>query len=173
MRGQGRSAAAIGLTGLALLIPASASAQTDGSVQPKVVGGHNASISQYPWQAALEYSGGRAAVLRRVAAHLPDRDHRRALRVRRLIPTACDSTTAACTATPVATGPLEIDPNDVDVDPRQHDAQSDGDEGVAVADVTFQVELQPELRTRGAPVRCRLSGALLGIGAAADQDRRH
>ena len=53
MRGRGRSAAAIGLTGLALLIPASAGAQSNGSVQPKVIGGHNASITQYPWQAAV------------------------------------------------------------------------------------------------------------------------
>jgi trypsin len=57
MRGRGRSAAAIGLTGLALLIPASAGAQSNGSVQPKVVGGNNASISQYPWQAAVLIDG--------------------------------------------------------------------------------------------------------------------
>jgi hypothetical protein len=58
MRGRARSAGAIAVLALALLIPASASAQSNGSVQPRVVGGHNASISQYPWQAALEYSGG-------------------------------------------------------------------------------------------------------------------
>jgi secreted trypsin-like serine protease len=45
------------LTGLALLIPASAGAQSKGSVQPKVVGGNSASISQYPWQAAVLIDG--------------------------------------------------------------------------------------------------------------------
>ena len=42
-----------GLAALLLLVPTSASAQSNGSVQPKVVGGHSASISQYPWQAAV------------------------------------------------------------------------------------------------------------------------
>jgi Trypsin len=57
MRGRGRYALAIGLAGLALLIPATAGAQTKGSVGPRVVGGHDASISQYPWQAAVIIDG--------------------------------------------------------------------------------------------------------------------
>jgi secreted trypsin-like serine protease len=36
-----------------LLVPAAAHAQTGGTVQPKVVGGSQVDISQYPWQAAL------------------------------------------------------------------------------------------------------------------------
>ena len=44
------------LTALALLVPATASAQSDGSVQPRIVGGQQVSISQYPWQAAVVFS---------------------------------------------------------------------------------------------------------------------
>jgi trypsin len=51
-----RLAALGALTALALLVPATASAQTDGSVQPRIVGGQQVSISQYPWQAAVVFS---------------------------------------------------------------------------------------------------------------------
>jgi secreted trypsin-like serine protease len=44
------------LASLMLLVPASASAQADGSAQPKVVGGSTASVSTYPWQAAVVFS---------------------------------------------------------------------------------------------------------------------
>jgi secreted trypsin-like serine protease len=40
----------------ALLVSASASAQSDGTVQPKVVGGSTASVSTYPWQAAVVFA---------------------------------------------------------------------------------------------------------------------
>jgi secreted trypsin-like serine protease len=39
-----------------LLVPASAAAQNTGSVQPRIVGGSQVSISQYPWQAAVVLS---------------------------------------------------------------------------------------------------------------------
>ena len=48
---------------MALLVPVGASAQSKGSVQPRIVGGTTASISQYPWQAAVVFSpkvGGNA-----------------------------------------------------------------------------------------------------------------
>ncbi len=41
------------LAALVLLVPATASAQSGGSVQPKIVGGSTSSVSQYPWQAAV------------------------------------------------------------------------------------------------------------------------
>jgi trypsin len=44
------------LASLALLMTASANAQSGGTVQPKIVGGSTASISQYPWQAAVVLS---------------------------------------------------------------------------------------------------------------------
>jgi secreted trypsin-like serine protease len=41
----------------ALLVPAAASAQGRGSVQPRIVGGSEVPISQYPWQAAVVAAG--------------------------------------------------------------------------------------------------------------------
>jgi trypsin len=57
MRRTPRLAVLGALAAVALLIPASASAQRDGSVEPKIVGGSPVSISQYPWQAAVIESG--------------------------------------------------------------------------------------------------------------------
>jgi trypsin len=45
------------LAAISLLVPATASAQTKGAPQPKIVGGQTADISQYPWQAAVVASG--------------------------------------------------------------------------------------------------------------------
>jgi hypothetical protein len=47
----------LGALVVALLVPAGAAAQSKGDVQPKVVGGHAASITQYPWQAAVFVDG--------------------------------------------------------------------------------------------------------------------
>ena len=44
------------LVAVLLLAPAAAGAGDGGSVQPRIVGGSDASISQYPWQAALVVS---------------------------------------------------------------------------------------------------------------------
>jgi secreted trypsin-like serine protease len=57
MRRRPRLALLGALATISLLVPAGASAQSDGSAQPKIVGGSNASISQYPWQAAVVASG--------------------------------------------------------------------------------------------------------------------
>jgi trypsin len=46
----------VALAALALLIPASSAAQDD-RAHPKIVGGADASIAQYPWQAAVIESG--------------------------------------------------------------------------------------------------------------------
>jgi secreted trypsin-like serine protease len=48
-----------GAAALALLAPATAGAQSDGAVQPRIVGGSTASISQYPWQAAVVLSSAK------------------------------------------------------------------------------------------------------------------
>jgi trypsin len=49
------------LAAISLLPPASAGAQSNGSVQPRVVGGQQVSISQYPWQAAVVYNPSKAS----------------------------------------------------------------------------------------------------------------
>jgi secreted trypsin-like serine protease len=56
------------LAALVLLVPATALAQDGGTAQPRIVGGNTASVSTYPWQAAVVYS----------AAQLPgDNAHQR------------------------------------------------------------------------------------------------
>jgi trypsin len=57
MRRRPRLALICALAATSLLVPPSASAQTRSSPQPKVVGGHTADISQYPWQAAVAFTG--------------------------------------------------------------------------------------------------------------------
>jgi trypsin len=54
-------AIAVSLAAIALLVPSSAVAQKDGSVQPRIVGGGPVSISQYPWQAAVVFSPDKAS----------------------------------------------------------------------------------------------------------------
>lgn len=57
MRRTPRLAVLGALATVSLLVPASAGAQSQGSVQPKIVGGSTADISQYPWQAAVLIDG--------------------------------------------------------------------------------------------------------------------
>jgi trypsin len=57
MRRRPRLAVLSALAAIALLVPAGANAQSDGSVQPRVVGGSTVSIDQYPWQVAVVETG--------------------------------------------------------------------------------------------------------------------
>lgn len=107
------------LTAVALLAPASALAQSGGSVQPKIVGGNTASVSTYPWQAAVVYS----------TAQYPARNaHQRqfcggSLLTSRIVITAghCvadtdpDCSALCAISDPGGDGTARIDPNDVDV----------------------------------------------------------
>jgi trypsin len=107
------------IAALTLLAPAGAGAQSGGAVQPKIVGGSTASVSQYPWQAAVVYS----------TAQQPSRNpHQRqfcggSLLTSRIVVTAAHcvvDTDPDCSATcpindPGGDGTSRIDPNDLDV----------------------------------------------------------
>jgi secreted trypsin-like serine protease len=104
---------------LALLAPVSAFAQSDGSVQPRIVGGSTASVSTYPWQAAVVYS----------TAQLPNKNaHQRqfcggSLLTSRIVITAAhcvadtdpDCSLSCALNDPGGDHTAKIDPNDVDV----------------------------------------------------------
>jgi trypsin len=107
------------IAALTLLAPVGARAQSGGSVAPRIVGGTTASVSTYPWQAAVVYS----------TAQQPSRNaHQRqfcggSLLTSRIVVTAAHcvaDTDPDCSATcpindPGGDGTSKIDPNDVDV----------------------------------------------------------
>jgi hypothetical protein len=107
------------LAALALLAPASALAQTGGSVQPKIVGGSTADVSTYPWQAAVVYS----------TAQSPGQNAQRrqfcggSLLTSRIVITAAhciadgdpDCSVICSINDPGGDGTAKMDPNDVDV----------------------------------------------------------
>jgi secreted trypsin-like serine protease len=107
------------LVALGLLAPATALAQSGGSVQPRIVGGTTASVSTYPWQAAVVYS----------TAQSPNKNpHQRqfcggSLLTSRIVITAAHcvaDTDPDCSFTCALNdqggdGTAKIDPNDVDV----------------------------------------------------------
>jgi secreted trypsin-like serine protease len=107
------------LAALALLAPASAFAQSGGSVQPKVVGGSTASVSTYPWQAAVIYSTdespGQTAHERQFCGG--------SLLTSRIVITAAhciadddpDCSALCSLSDPGGDGTAKMDPNDVDV----------------------------------------------------------
>jgi secreted trypsin-like serine protease len=97
---------------LLLLAPASAAARSGESVEPKIVGGATASISQYPWQAAVVFS----------PAKLSGDAHQRqfcggSLLTSRIVITAahCVYATDPDCPSPCTTSQAHLDPDDVDV----------------------------------------------------------
>jgi secreted trypsin-like serine protease len=107
----------LALTGLALLAPAGATAQGDGSAEPRIVGGTTASISQYPWQAAVVFSGAGNAHNRQFCGG--------ALVTSRIVLTAahcvfdtdpdCSNPGQCAINDPGGDGTVKLDANDVDV----------------------------------------------------------
>src|SRR3954453_10848028 len=61
MRRRPRLAMLGALAAVSLLVPGNAWAQTQASPQPRVGGGHDATISQYPWQAGVVFSPSKAS----------------------------------------------------------------------------------------------------------------
>jgi trypsin len=116
MRRRPRLTAVCVVAASALLVPASANAQRDGTVQPKIVGGSQASISQYPWQAAVVFTGASSAHARQFCGG--------SLLTSRIVLTAghcvfdtdpnC-SILGCAIGDPGGDGTAKIDPNDVDV----------------------------------------------------------
>jgi secreted trypsin-like serine protease len=108
------------LATLALLGPAQASAQSDGSAQPRIVGGSTASVATYPWQ---------AAVVLAPAKHSGNAHQRQfcggSLITSRIVMTAghcvadgdpdCATPAACLLNDPGGDKTVRLDPNDVDV----------------------------------------------------------
>jgi secreted trypsin-like serine protease len=112
------------LAAISLLVPATASAQTKSAPEPKIVGGSQVSISQYPWQAAVVFTGSGNAHTRQFCGG--------SLITSRIVLTAghcvvdtdpdcfasCVSFHPICNGLsdpPPGDGTCKLDPNDVDV----------------------------------------------------------
>ena len=107
------------LAALALMAPASAIAQSGGSAEPRIVGGSTASVSTYPWQAAVVDS----------TAQSPSRNAHQpqfcggSLLTSRIVVTAAhcvadtdpDCSVTCAISDPGGDGTAKLDPNDVDV----------------------------------------------------------
>jgi len=150
------------LAAVALLVPA-ASAQSEGSPQPRIVGGSQASISQFPWQAAVTWSPGK------VSGTAHDRQFcGGSLLTSRIVITAahCVFDTDAdcgpvaqppnppfCTALfdPGGDGTSRLDPDDVDaVLGRTTLSQSDGAE-IPVIGTAYRSNYDPDYQGDGVP----------------------
>jgi secreted trypsin-like serine protease len=149
---------------LVLLWPASAGARDGGSVQPRVVGGSTASISQYPWQAAVVFSpdkvGGNA--------------HQRQFCGGSLLTSWIVITAAHCVYDTdpdcillCLPGQSRLDPNDVDV-VLGRTTLSDSSHGaeLRVRGVKYQANYNPNYRGDGVP---RYDVAYLVLASASAQ----
>ena len=163
------------LVACCLLLPAAASAQTGGSVQPKIVGGSTASVAQYPWQAAVvlrgsgsahnrQFCGGSLVTSRIVmtAAHcVYDTDPDCLLSCNGLIP-ICN----AISDPPPGDGTCKLDPDDVDVVlGRTTLSGTDGAE-IPVEAVSYRSNYNPNYQGDGVP---RFDVGYLVLSAASGQ----
>jgi secreted trypsin-like serine protease len=149
---------------LVLLWSASAGAQDRGSVQPRVVGGSTASISQYPWQAAVVFSPSKVG---------GDAHQRQfcggSLLTSRIVITAahCVYDTDPDCSLLCLPGQSRLDPNDVDV-VLGRTTLSDTSQGSerAVSVVKYQANYNPDYRGDGVP---RYDVAYLVLASASAQ----
>ncbi len=126
------------LAALGLLVPAAASAD----VQPKIVGGSTASISQYPWQAALVISPSK----------LSGDAHDRQFCGGSLLTSRIVITAAHCIYDTDPDNGSQLDPSDVDV-VLGRTTLSDSAEGVEahVKAVSYRANYDPDYLGEGVP----------------------
>jgi trypsin len=152
------------LAALSLLGPMGAFAQSNGSVQPKVVGGHSASISQYPWQAAVVETGGGSAQSRQFCGG--------SLVTSRIVITAAhcvfdtdpDCSVLCGLSDPGGDGTPRIDPNDVNV--ILGSATLNGAAESGVTGVMFRSNYNPDFNSPGVP---RFDVGFLVLSSASGQ----
>ena len=157
MRRRTRFALLGALAAISLLVPASAGAQSKGSVEPRIVGGSQVSISQYPWQGAVVFdpSVGGNAQQRQFCGG--------SLLTSRIVITAghcvfdtdpdCLGFVSTCIPSdPGGDGTTRIDPNDVDV-VLGRTTLSDGSQGaeIGVSGVAYQSNYDGDYQGDGVP----------------------
>jgi trypsin len=154
------------LAAILLLAPAAASAQSGGSVQPRIVGGSTASISEYPWQAAVVFTGSGSAHNRQFCGG--------SLVTSRIVITAAhcvydtdpDCSVLCGVNDPGGDGTAKLDPNNVDVVlGRTTLSGSDGAE-IPVEAVSYRSNYDPNYQGDGVP---RFDVAYLVLAAASGQ----
>jgi trypsin len=161
MRRTPRLAVLGAVAAISLLASSSASAQRDGSVEPKIVGGSQVSISQYPWQAAVVFSGsgnahnrqycGGSVLTSRIvitAAHCVfDTDPDCLLACNSLMP-VCNSVSDP----PPGDGTCRLDPDDVNVVLGRTTLGNTGEGAeVGVMAVDFQDNYDPDFQGNDVP----------------------
>jgi trypsin len=158
------------LAAVALLVPASAGAQRDGSVQPKIVGGSPVSISQYPWQAAVVERGGGSARNRQFCGG--------SVLTSRIVITAahCVADTdpdcfILCINDLGGDGTARIDPNDVNVVLGRTTLSNTGEGAEAgVTGVAYRSNYDDDFQGNGVP---RFDVGYLVLGSATAQPPIH
>ena len=176
MRRRTRFALLGALAAISLLVPASAGAQSKGSVEPRIVGGSQVSISQYPWQGAVVFdpSVGGNAQQRQFCGG--------SLLTSRIVITAghcvfdtdpdCVGFVSTCIPSdPGGDGTTRIDPNDVDV-VLGRTTLSDGSQGaeIGVSGVAYQSNYDGDYQGDGVP---RFDVGYLVLNAPSTQSPIH
>jgi secreted trypsin-like serine protease len=163
---------------VALLVPAGASAQNSGSVEPKIVGGSQVSISQYPWQAAVVWAPSK------VSGSAHDRQFcGGSLLTSRIVITAAhcvfntdpdcafEFITACIPNDPGGDGTTKLDPGDVDAVLGRTTLSNSGEGAeVGVIGAAYQSNYDDDYQGDGVP---RFDVGYLVLGAASAQPQIH
>jgi trypsin len=172
MRRTPRLAVLGALAAVALLVPPSAGAQRDGSVEPKIVGGSPVSISQYPWQAAVVERGGGNAQTRQFCGG--------SVLTSRIVITAAHcvaDTDPDCfgilcgISDPGGDGTARIDPNDVNIVLGRTTLSNNGQGAeVGVTGVAYRSNYDGDYQGNGVP---RFDVGYLVLGSPTAQPQIH